>query len=294
MNVGWFLTEHAVDVTLPEMKETFPGKHGRGDEKERGMMDLDRTRKPNYPIESVDNALKLLLLFAEQQAISVSEASRAIGVAPSTAHRLLSMLQYYDFVSQNPTTRSYEAGPTLLNLGLAVVREMDIRRLARPFMEALRSEVGETVHLTILQGKNVLFIETIESFQALRVGDRTGISLPAHCTASGKALLAELPLERLHELFPDEQLVGLTAHSLTNREVLERELSQVRERGYATNFDESEPDVSAISAAIHDRLSRLRASLTVSAPSTRLQKDLVDQIAAATMRTAAAIEERLA
>jgi len=294
MNVGWFLTEHAVDVTLPEMKETFPGKHGRGDEKERGMMDLDRTRKPNYPIESVDNALKLLLLFAEQQAISVSEASRAIGVAPSTAHRLLSMLQYYDFVSQNPTTRSYEAGPTLLNLGLAVVREMDIRRLARPFMEALRSEVGETVHLTILQGKNVLFIETIESFQALRVGDRTGISLPAHCTASGKALLAELPLERLHELFPDEQLVRLTAHSLTNREVLERELSQVRERGYATNFDESEPDVSAISAAIHDRLSRLRASLTVSAPSTRLQKDLVDQIAAATMRTAAAIEERLA
>jgi len=283
-----------VDVTLPEMKETFPGKHGRGDEKERGMMDLDRTRKPNYPIESVDNALKLLLLFAEQQAISVSEASRAIGVAPSTAHRLLSMLQYYDFVSQNPTTRSYEAGPTLLNLGLAVVREMDIRRLARPFMEALRSEVGETVHLTILQGKNVLFIETIESFQALRVGDRTGISLPAHCTASGKALLAELPLERLHELFPDEQLVGLTAHSLTNREVLERELSQVRERGYATNFDESEPDVSAISAAIHDRLSRLRASLTVSAPSTRLQKDLVDQIAAATMRTAAAIGERLA
>jgi DNA-binding IclR family transcriptional regulator len=122
-----------------------------------------------------------------------------------------------------------------------------------------------------------------------------GTNVPLiHCTASGKGLLAELPLERLHELFPDEQLVGLTAHSLTNREVLERELSQVRERGYATNFDESEPDVSAISAAIHDRHSRLRASLTVSAPSTRLQKDLVDQIAAATMRTVAAIGKRLA
>ena len=258
------------------------------------MKDLDVARKPNYPIESVDNALKLLLLFAEQKSISVSEASKAIAVAPSTAHRLLSMLQYYDFVSQNPTTRSYEAGPTLLNLGLAVVRDMDIRRLARPFMEERRSEVGETVHLTILQGRNVLFIETIESLQALRVGDRTGISLPAHCTASGKALLSELPLERLHELFPSEQLAGLTPHSLTSREALERELSQARERGYATNFDESEPDVSAISAAIHDRLSRARASLTVSAPSTRLHEDLVAQIAAATMRTAAEIGKRLA
>ncbi len=235
------------------------GKNGKGQEKGRGMKDVDVARKPNYPIESVDNALKLLLLFAEQKAMSVSEASRAIGVAPSTAHRLLSMLQYYDFVVQNPTTRFYEAGPTLLNLGLAVVREMDIRRLARPFMEELRSEVGETVHLTILQGKNVLFIETVESFQALRVGDRTGISLPAHCTASGKALLAELSLERLHELFPSEQLAGLTPRSLTSREALERELSQVCERGYATNFDESEPDVSAISVAIHDRLSRIQS-----------------------------------
>ena len=258
------------------------------------MKDVDVTRKPNYPIESVDNALKLLLLFAEQKSISVSEASRAIGVAPSTAHRLLSMLQYHEFVSQNPTTRSYEAGPSLLNLGLSVVRDMDIRRIARPFMEELRSEVGETVHLTILQGKNVLFIESVESLQALRVGDRTGISLPAHCTASGKALLAELPLERFYELFPDEQLTGITPRSLTSREALERELALVRERGYATNFEESEPDVSAISAAIHDRLARLRASLAVSAPSTRLPENLVAQIAAAAMRTAAEIGKRLA
>lgn len=257
------------------------------------MKEAERTRKPNYPIESVDNALKLLLLFAEQKAISVSEASRAIGVAPSTAHRLLSMLQYYDFVCQNPTTRSYEAGPTLINMGLSVVRDMDIRRLARPFMEELRSEVGETIQLTILQGKNVLFIETVESHQALRVGNRTGISLPAHCTAAGKVLLAELPLERLYELFPNEQLTGLTSHSLTSREALVGELARVRTCGYATNFEESEPDVSAVSAAIHDRLSRLRASLTVSAPSTRLSTDRVADIAAVTMHTAAEIGKRL-
>jgi DNA-binding IclR family transcriptional regulator len=257
------------------------------------MKDVDQTRKPNYPIESVDNALKLLLLFTEQKSISVSEASKLIGVAASTAHRLLSMLQYYGFVSQNPKTRSYEAGSVLINIGLSTVRDMDIRSIARPFMEELMSEVGETVHLTILQGKNVLFIETIQSLKVLRVGDRTGISLPAHCTASGKALLADLPLERLHELFPDELLFGLTPNSLTSREALECELAQVRERGYATNFEESEPDVSAISAAIHDPLSRFRASLTVSAPSTRLHEDVIEDIAKATIRSAFQISNRI-
>jgi DNA-binding IclR family transcriptional regulator len=257
------------------------------------MKDVEIARKPNYPIESVDNALKLLLLFAERKSISVSEASRLIGVAPSTAHRLLSMLQYYDFISQNPTTRSYDAGSTLITIGLSTVREMDIRSLARPFMEELRSEVGETVHLTILQGTHILFIETVESLQALRVGDRTGMSLPAHCTASGKALLADLPSERLHELYPSEQLSGLTPNSLTSRDAIEHELAQVRERGYATNFEESEPDVSAISAAIRDRMSRLRASLTVSVPSTRLHEEGLGRIAEATIQTAMEIGKRL-
>ena len=258
------------------------------------MKSVDITRKPNYPIESVDNALKLLLLFAEQKSISVSEASRLIGVAPSTAHRLLSMLQYHDFVGQNAATKAYEAGSALINVGLATVRDMDIRRLARPFMEELRAEVEETIHLAILQGKNTLFIETLESLRALRVGDRTGISLPAHCTASGKALLAELPVERLNALFPSEQLIGLTPNSLISRGALERELNQVRERGYATNFDESEPDVSAVSAVIRDRMSRLKASLTVSAPSTRLHDEvLVAHIAEATLRTAAEIGKQL-
>jgi IclR family transcriptional regulator, acetate operon repressor len=257
------------------------------------MKDVEIARKPNYPIESVDNALKLLLLFAERKSISVSEVSRLIGVAPSTAHRLLSMLQYYDFISQNPATRSYEAGSTLITIGLSAVRELDIRSLAQPFMEKLRSEVGETVHLTILQGTHILFIGTVESLQALRVGDRTGMTLPAHCTASGKALLADLPSERLHELYPSERLSGLTLNSLTNREALEHELAQVRERGYATNFEESEPDVSAISAAIRDRMSRLRASLTVSVPSTRLHEDGIGRIAEATIQTATEIGKRL-
>ncbi len=258
------------------------------------MRNNDPTKKPNYPIESVDNALKLLLLFREQKSISVSEASKLMDVAPSTAHRLLSMLQYHGFVSQDPSTRTYVAGPALIDVGLSVVREMEIRGLARPFMEKLRLEVGETVHLAILQGPNILFLESVESPKVLRVADRTGISLPAPCTAAGKALLAELPLEELRVLFPSQELLRLTPSSLRTRDELERELQQVRELGYATNHDESEPNVSAVASVVRDNLLQPRASITVSAPISRLKEELVSSIAEATMRTAREISQRIA
>src|SRR5581483_2101766 len=126
------------------------------------MKNTEPARKPNYPIESVDNALQLLLLFRKHKAISVSEASRMIEVAPSTAHRLLAMLQYHGFVSQDPTTRLYAAGPALIDIGLSVIRGMDLRGQALPFMHQLCQEVGETVHLAVLQGSMVLFLESIE------------------------------------------------------------------------------------------------------------------------------------
>jgi DNA-binding IclR family transcriptional regulator len=91
----------------------------------------------------------------------------------------------------------------------------------------------------------------------------------------------------------DEKGFGLTPNSLTSREALDCELAQVRERGYATNFEESDPDVSAISAAIHDPLSSFRASLTVSAPSTRLHEDVIEHIAKATIRSASQISTRI-
>ncbi|HZR39895.1 MAG TPA: IclR family transcriptional regulator [Ktedonobacteraceae bacterium] len=258
------------------------------------MKNTEPARKPNYPIESVDNALQLLLLFRKHKAISVSEASRMIEVAPSTAHRLLAMLQYHGFVSQDPTTRLYAAGPALIDIGLSVIRGMDLRGQALPFMQQLCQEVGETVHLAVLQGSMVLFLESIECEKVIRVSSRIGVSLPACCTAAGKAMLAEISLERLHELYAESELPTLTPHSLRTRADLECELQCVRERGYATNFEESEPDLSALAAVILDRHGQARASITVSAPVSRMNDEQVVRIAQAMLCTAARIGESLA
>ena len=106
---------------------------------------------PNYPIGSVSNALRLLLMFREDPLIRVSEASSALGVAPSTAHRLLAMLEYHGFVQQDPATRGYRAGPAVIDIGLSAVRSIDVRSHLLPYMERLCDEVDETVQLMVLE-----------------------------------------------------------------------------------------------------------------------------------------------
>ncbi len=232
-------------------------------------------------------------MLRERSHIRVSEASSSIGVARSTAHRLLAMLQHHGFVRQDPFSRAYVAGPALLDFGLAIVRDRSIRTHARPFLETLSQETGETVHLIVAQGRDVLFLDCIESTKAVRVGDRTGLVLPAHCTSAGKALLATLPRERFRALYPQERLRGLTHRSIRTRARLEREVSLVRKRGYATNFGETEDDIGSIGVLIQDRQGTARAALSVAAPTSRLTDKVISTMAKAALRTAAAIGEAL-
>lgn len=226
--------------------------------------------QPKYPIESVNNALRLLLLVRDSPSISVAEASRSLEVAPSTAHRLLAMLQHHDFVQRDPRTRQYRAGRVLTEIGLAALRDFDIRTVVRPLLERLVERVGETVHLTILRGSSVFFLDCVEADKVLRAGSRVGQSLPAHATAAGKVLLAQLPEEVVKELYPSERLPAVTEKTTRSRRALLRELAEIRERGYATNTGESEEYVVAVAAAIKDHGGSVRGAVTVAAPDARL------------------------
>ena len=124
---------------------------------------------PAYPIASVNNALLLLLLFREQPRVKLTDACKYLGVAHSTAHRLLAMLAHHGFVQQEPVTRAYIAGPALVEVGLAVVGSLNVREQARPAMEELAAETGETVHLGALEGNQVRYVDGLESERALCV-----------------------------------------------------------------------------------------------------------------------------
>jgi DNA-binding IclR family transcriptional regulator len=236
---------------------------------------------PRYPIESVDNALRLLLLVGREGSISVSAAGRFLDVAPSTAHRLLAMLQHYRLIEQNPESKAYRIGPGLAELGLTALRDFDIRAAARPHLSHLVDEVHETAHLVILHGSDVLFLDCVECDAAVRATARTGQRLPAHCTAGGKIQLAQLPESQLNEMFPSQRLEGITPQSLMTRDELIRELARAKRNGYATNRRESEPDVHAVAAAIVDQAGVVRGAITVSGPPERMPPATLRSIARA-------------
>jgi DNA-binding IclR family transcriptional regulator len=241
-------------------------------------------QRPTYPITSVDNALRLLALFREREKVRLSDAREHLGVAHSTAHRLLAMLAYHGFVQQDKDSRVYLAGPALVEIGLAAVRHMDIRRHARPVLEELAGRYGETAHLSVLEAGKVRYLDAVESSRALRVAARTGTALAANCTASGKAMLAALPAPELAALFPDgpgaAALPALTGHSITSRGQLEDELAAVRERGFALNREESEDGIASVAVAVLDGRRAPVAALSVSAPVSRLADGLAGEIAA--------------
>ncbi|HWN32430.1 MAG TPA: IclR family transcriptional regulator [Pseudonocardia sp.] len=225
---------------------------------------------PQYPIESVDNALKVLLLLGERDELRLTEVSEYLGVATSTAHRLLAMLQYRGFVRQNPRTRSYLPGASLTGVAFSILQRYDFRGALRPQLEALNTALLETVHLGLLDGATVRFVDSIESPHAVRVVSRLGRSMPAHCTSTGKALLAQLSTEELHRLYPEDELTGLTEKSIRSRRTLERALDTVRRRGYATGDEESESGVCSVAVAFPFRHSPARLALNVSAPANRM------------------------
>jgi IclR family transcriptional regulator, acetate operon repressor len=249
--------------------------------------------RPSYPIESVDNALRLLVLVAQQGQIRVSEAGAALGTATSTAHRLLAMLQYRGFVRQDPVTKTYHMGSELLRVGLAAVRDMDIRVQAHPFLEALCQEVDETVHMAIPQGTKMLFVDSVEGSKALRVMSRAGVMMWAHCTSVGKAYLALEPEDHLLTLYPNIELPGLASNSITSRARLFAALTEVRELGYATSANESEEGVGSVSMAVVGTDGRAVACISAAAPMARMgeerRRDIVSAIRQCTKQIAEAL-----
>jgi DNA-binding IclR family transcriptional regulator len=234
---------------------------------------------PQYPIESVDNALKVLLLLGERSELRLTDVAEYLDVASSTAHRLLAMLQYRGFMRQDPRTKVYRPGTALTGVAFSILQRFDVRETLHPFLESLNQDLAETVHLAVLDGGTVRFIDAIESPQASRVSSRLGKSMPAHCTSSGKAMLSYLSGDELRRLYPDEELDGLTPNSVRTRTALESELAKVRRRGYATSNQESENGVSSLAVGFPPSQVPMRMALNVSAPVHRMNRDTGRRIA---------------
>lgn len=247
------------------------------------------------PTTSADNVLLLLQLIGERQALRVAEAAELLGVARSTAHRLLTTLRRRGFVSQDRPNGAYRPGPALYEVGLAAVSRIDIRRVARPVLEHIQHETQETASLAVLEGATIRFVDCVESPRSVRVGNRTGVVRPAHASAVGKAILAGLPDEEIDRRYPGDELpAATTPAAMTSAADLRAELAEIRARGFALNWEESSDGVCAVAVALRDTLGHPLAGLGVAAPISRTgTREAIADFAPVVLRAADLVRERL-
>lgn len=231
-------------------------------------------KEGGYVMQSVDRALSILQLLAEgsSEGLTLTEISRGLELNQSTCHHLLSTLRVRRFVSQDEKTRRYRLGIKAVEIGQAAVQQVDLVRVALPHMKELMAAAEENINLVVLDNDSVVYVAQVPCDRTVRMFTRIGERAPLHCTGVGKVLLAGLPEAKKADLLNSIELPRFTAATICDRNLLRQELQKVSARGYAMDQEEREEDVTCIAAPLNDHNGEVVAALSISAPSSRLDK----------------------
>ena len=233
--------------------------------------------RPPGGVHSVATALELLDCLAAERELGVAELGRRLGIAKSTAHRIVTTLAAKGIVQQVPETRNYRLGVRLHELGELVASRNQLRDYALPLLEALRAETGETVHLAVPEGSQMFYVERLESYHGLRFSSRVARVRPIHLTSSGKAVAAFNQAVATAAIAAG--FTPKTRRSIRNKEQFLRCLAETRERGYAYSVGEDEPGLASVAAPVLDRTGVARAAISVAGPEPRISGTHISQVA---------------
>lgn len=239
----------------------------------------------SYLLRSVTNAARVLRAFTyEAPSLGVSEIAQRLDIAKSTAHRLLATLAEEGLLGRDPVSGKYRLGLGLYELGQRAVSSLEITEIALPVLERLRDRTGETSHVAILDGRDVIYVARRASPRSLRLFNAVGHRNWAHCTSTGKLLLAFQEPETLNDLLP-EQLEAVTPYTITDRRLLLKQLDEIRTLGVSENVSEAEAGVASAAAPIRDHDGVVMAAIGAAGPVSRIEESspqhLVEAVVAA-------------
>ncbi|MFO8033868.1 MAG: IclR family transcriptional regulator [Candidatus Bipolaricaulota bacterium] len=231
-------------------------------------------------VRSLDKALEVLRILAEYESwVDLQTLAQRAGLPKSTLSRLLSTLRAGNFVYQEPRTRQYRLGWSLVHLGEAAKRQFNLAQVLRPFLEQLARETGETASLAVLAGRHAVYIDQVVSHSIIKGVPPVGSALDLHCTAVGKMLLSSLPEETLEQLVREQGLPRRTERSIDNAARLRRELKKIREQGYAVDDEEAEPGGRCVAAPVVDGQGSVVAAVSITGPTSRITPERIPEYA---------------
>lgn len=219
---------------------------------------------------TVAKAIGILDILASKAevGISLAELSALIGMPKSSTHRYLATLQELGLAERKNGDR-FSLGVKVIELAGAYLAKSDLRNETQMVMKDLAERTGETIHLAVPSGAEVVYIAKVESTHALGMFSHIGARLPMHCTALGKAILAFSKAEQL-QLVLSQPLIRRTPNSITSPEALKAELDRVRACGYAIDNEENELGIRCVGAPIFDYTATSIAAISISAPRERM------------------------
>jgi DNA-binding IclR family transcriptional regulator len=230
-------------------------------------------------IKSIDKALDLLeFLSNNKNEAGISEISQRINMGLSTVHRIITTLKSRGYIIQNQKTLKYRLGIKLFELGCEVQNTKSLIKTIRPYLRRLSKMTKETANLAILEDKEVIYLDTIESSETLRTGIIRGTRSVAHCTALGKVLLSFLSdrdFKRLYE--SDADVITLTPHSISSLEELENELKKVKNQGFATDQEESMIGINCVGIPILNQNGEPLAAISITGPASRFTVKKIEE-----------------
>ncbi len=242
---------------------------------------------------SLEKALRLLDLFSlEHPALTLAQLTEASGLPRATTHRLLSTLRDLGYLQYDPTARVFRLGYKLLERGFLVSEQIELRPVARPHMERLRDQTGETVSLQVVDGDEGIYVEKLEPLAGFRLWTRVGMRRPLHAGCSMKVLLAHLPSDRIERVIR-RGLTALTPLTLTDAGRLKRDLLSIRTKGYSVTFGESHPGVHGVAAPVRDHTGGVVASISILGPAARIPRERIPDLVARVTRAAREISRDL-
>jgi len=246
-----------------------------------------------YKLQALDRAFAVLdLLASSASSLGLAEIAAALGLHKSTTHRFLMVLERHRMVERNQTGK-FRLGLRLCDFGSRAIEQYDLRERAQVHLKRLVDEVEETAHLCILEKTHMVYIDKQEPERSIRMISRVGSSSPIHCTAVGKAMLATMPRSQVEELLPALRLERFTAHTMTSREALLKELDRTSRRGYAVDDEEREEGVRCAGVAILDGQGQAVAAVSISGPSFRVTTQRIPAIAGKLMTCVKGIQQDL-
>jgi DNA-binding IclR family transcriptional regulator len=268
-------------IEVKREKEMRQGMKNKGAKKQQGVQVLNR-------------AISLLMELANfKREVELAELARRTGLNKSTSSRILSTMENWKLVRQNPITRRFSLGHVLIHLGNMASSQLFLPELFHFRLEKLMELTGETSSLVILDKDKAVYIDQVQPRSLIRSFPTVGSAVSLHCTAVGKVLLSGMSKEVLENLVRKGFLPALTTKTITDPKALLRQIEEIKLKGYAVDDEETEIGGRCIAAPVFNSKGEVIAAVGISGPSSRVSYDRIPEMAKIVIEIAKEISSEL-